>query len=74
LESAEQALALDRALQRLERTDARAARVVELHYFAGLTLQQVAETLDLNRRTIDRDWCFARAVLKAEVDRVEPGG
>ena len=63
IESAEQALALEAALQELENTDARSARVVELHYFAGLTLEQIAETLELARRTIDRDWRFARAFL-----------
>jgi RNA polymerase sigma factor (TIGR02999 family) len=61
--SAEQALALDEALERLAQTDARAAQVVEMRYFAGLALEQVAETLGLTRRTIDRDWRFARAFL-----------
>jgi RNA polymerase sigma factor (TIGR02999 family) len=61
--SAEQALALDAAMERLAQTDARAAQVVELRYFAGLSLEQVAETLELTRRTIDRDWRFARAFL-----------
>jgi RNA polymerase sigma factor (TIGR02999 family) len=61
--SAAQALAIDEALGRLEGTDERAAQVVELRYFAGLTLEQVAETLGLTRRTIDRDWRFARAYL-----------
>ncbi len=61
--SAEQALALDAGMERLAQTDARAAQVVELRYFAGLSLEQVAETLELNRRTIDRDWRFARAFL-----------
>jgi len=61
--SAEQALALDAAMERLAQTDARAAQVVELRYFAGLSLEQVAETLELTRRTIDRDWRFARAYL-----------
>jgi len=61
--SAEQALALDEALVRLAQTDARAAQVVELRYFAGLSLEQVADTLGLTRRTIDRDWRFARAFL-----------
>jgi RNA polymerase sigma factor (sigma-70 family) len=50
-------------MERLAQTDARAAQVVELRYFAGLSLEQVAETLELNRRTIDRDWRFARAFL-----------
>jgi len=66
--SAEQALALDEALVRLAQTDARAAQVVELRYFAGLSLEQVADTLGLTRRTIDRDWRFARAFLKTEID------
>jgi RNA polymerase sigma factor (TIGR02999 family) len=61
--SAEQALALDAAMERLAQSDPRAAQVVELRYFAGLSLEQVAETLELTRRTIDRDWRFARAFL-----------
>lgn len=67
IDSAEQALALEAALERLEREDARAARGVELLYFAGLTLEQVADVLDLSRRTVDRDWRFARAFLRAEL-------
>ena len=63
IDSAEQALALEAALQQLEGADPRSARVVELHYFAGLTLEKIAEMLDLTRRTIDRDWRFARAFL-----------
>lgn len=68
VDSAEHALALDATLRRLEAVDPRAAQVVELLYFAGLTLEQTAETLGLARRTIDRDWRFARAYLKAELD------
>ncbi|HWG11222.1 MAG TPA: ECF-type sigma factor [Rhodanobacteraceae bacterium] len=67
IDTAEQALALDAALDALEQTDARAARVVELRYFAGLSLEQAAETLGLARRTIDRDWRFARAFIKARM-------
>ena len=68
LDTAEQALALDAALDALEQADARAAQVVELRYFAGLSLEQVGETLGLARRTIDRDWRFARAFIKARMD------
>ena len=68
INTAEHALMLERALTRLEQTDARAAQVVELRYFTGLSLEQVAENLHLARRTIDRDWRFARAFLKAEFD------
>lgn len=59
------ALQLDRALAELEREDARAAQVVELHFFAGLDLQQVADILGIARRTVDRDWRYARAALAA---------
>ena len=59
------ALQLDEALVALEREDSRAAQVVELHYFAGLDLQQVADTLQIARRTADRDWRYARAFLAA---------
>jgi RNA polymerase sigma factor (TIGR02999 family) len=67
IDSAEQALALDEALQRLEQTDARAAQVVELTCFAGLSQDQVADALGLALRTVARDWRFARAFLKSEL-------
>ena len=41
--------------------------MLELHYFAGLTAEQIAETLGVARSTVDRDGRFARAFLKAEV-------
>lgn len=63
IDSAEQALALDEALALLEKEDERAARVVELRYFAGLQLEQIADMLGVTRRTVDRDWRFARAYL-----------
>ena len=65
LNDAEQALALEEALGRLERDDERAARVVELRYFAGLSAERVGELLGLTRRTVDRDWRYARAFLHA---------
>lgn len=68
IDTAEDAVALDAALDALEQTDARAAKVVELRYFAGLNLEQVAETLGVARRTIDRDWRFARAFLMARME------
>lgn len=67
IESADQAMALETALEKLEIEDGRAAQVVELLYFGGLTLEQTAEVLGLTRRTIDRDWRFARAFLKSEL-------
>jgi RNA polymerase sigma factor (TIGR02999 family) len=62
------ALELDQALIALEREDPRAAQVVELHYFAGLDLQRVADLLGVVRRTVDRDWRYARAFLAARAD------
>jgi RNA polymerase sigma factor (TIGR02999 family) len=57
------ALALDEGLRKLELEDARAARVVELHFFAGLDLDRIGQLLGIARRTVDRDWRFARAYL-----------
>ena len=67
LDSAEQALDLDEAMQKLEKVDVRAARVVELLCFAGLEHEQAAQALDIAPRTIARDWRFARAFLKSEL-------
>lgn len=67
LESADQVIALDRALNRLAVVDERAARVIELRYFAGLTSEQAAEALAISKRTADRDWTFALAFLKTDL-------
>jgi len=67
IESADQVIALDRALERLAHADARAARVIELRYFAGLTSAQAAEALAISKRTADRDWIFALAFLKTDL-------
>lgn len=61
--TAERTLELDAALRELEREDARAARLVGLHYFAGLSLPEVAALTGLTTRTLNRDWRFARAFL-----------
>ena len=69
----ELALQLDEALGALEREDPRAAQVVELHYFAGLDMKQVADSLNIARRTVDRDWRYARAFLAARSSSGEAG-
>jgi len=56
-------LALEQALEQLEALDARKARVVELRYFGGLDMVEIAELLDLSRATVQRDWEVARAFL-----------
>ncbi len=58
-------LALDRALKRLEAVDPRRTRVVELHCFAGLTLDETATVLGVGQATVCRDWRLARAFLRA---------
>jgi RNA polymerase sigma factor (TIGR02999 family) len=58
---------LDDALTRLATFDARQAHVVELRYFAGLRIEEVAEVLGLSRATVDRDWAMARAWLRREL-------
>lgn len=57
-------LALDQGLTQLAAQDERAARIVELRYFAGLTLQQTAALLDLHPATVSADWAHARAWLQ----------
>jgi RNA polymerase sigma factor (TIGR02999 family) len=57
-------LALDAALTDLAKLSHRQARIVELRYFAGLSVPETAEVLGLNPRTIDRDWATARAWLR----------
>ena len=61
--TATQVLGLDEALQRLERADPRAGKLVALHYFAGLPLSKISELLGVTERTLNRDWRFARAYL-----------
>ena len=60
---ADDLLALDDALGRLEAEQPEAAAVVKLRYFAGMTAGQAADALGLSRRTADRHWAFARAWL-----------
>ena len=57
----EQVLALDQALRTLARRSARQARIVELRTFAGMTMEEIAEAVDVSVPTVQRDWRFARA-------------
>ncbi len=59
---------LDDALTRLEALAPRQARIVELRYFAGLTIEEVAEVLGVSPATVNRDWQFAKAWLKTELE------
>lgn len=63
----EDLLALDDALSRLEREAPRLAQTVEWHFFGGLTFSEIAEATDVSRRTVQRDWRAARALLHLEL-------
>ena len=67
-------LVLDDALRRLEAQDERKAQVVKLRFFAGLTIEETANALDVTPRTVDRDWVAARAWLHRETDRLDGAG
>ena len=56
-------LALDEALEALSSVDARQCRVVELRFFAGLTIDEAAEALAISPATVEREWAFAKAWL-----------
>ena len=60
-------LALDEALKKLEGVDAAQARIVELRFFGGLTVAEVAEVMDLSKRTVEREWAMIRAWLRQEL-------
>jgi RNA polymerase sigma-70 factor (ECF subfamily) len=62
-----QLLALDEALERLAKLNARQAQVIELHFFGGLTESETAEILDVSLKTVKNDWRFAKAWLKTEM-------
>ncbi len=63
-------LLLDRLLGQLRTIDPRAAEIVELRFFAGLSREEIAERLKINVRTVQRDWESARAWLLAGLERV----
>ncbi|TAN23300.1 MAG: sigma-70 family RNA polymerase sigma factor [Acidobacteria bacterium] len=61
-------LALDLALQKLAAMDAEKCRLVELRYFAGLTVEEAAEVLGISSRSVARQWTWARAWLYGELE------
>jgi RNA polymerase sigma-70 factor (ECF subfamily) len=60
-------LAVDDALTRLAKFDPRQAEILELHFFGGLTLEEIALQLGLSARTVKRDWSMARAWLRQDL-------
>jgi RNA polymerase sigma-70 factor (ECF subfamily) len=67
-------LALDEALQRLEKMNPRQSRIVELRYFGGLSVEETAEVLGVSPITVKRDWATARAWLRSELKATDQSG
>jgi RNA polymerase sigma-70 factor (ECF subfamily) len=65
----EEILALDEALEKLAKLDPRQAQVVEMRFFGGLSVKEVAEQLKVSTRTVEGDWTMARAWLLRELSR-----
>lgn len=61
-------LEIDEAIQKLAELDARQAQIVELRYFAGLSVEETAAVLKVSERTVKRDWAVARAFLHRALD------
>ena len=66
-ESAPELLALDRALEELEKIDPQQAKIVELRFFGGLTVEETAEVAGISPRTVKREWRTAKAWLRREI-------
>ena len=72
LQSSEDLIALDEALQRLQTFAPRQGRMVELRFFGGLSLEETAEVLELSVATVRKDWSLARAWLYRELTQAKP--
>ena len=68
-EQSREIVALDDALQSLEKLNPRQARIVEMRYFGGLSVEETASALGLSPVTVKRDWAMARAWLQREIER-----
>ena len=63
----EELLAIDDALERLAKIDPRQGRIVELRYFGGLSIEEIAAVMEISERTVSREWQMARVWLRTEV-------
>jgi RNA polymerase sigma factor (TIGR02999 family) len=62
-------LALDAALEKLAELDSRQAQMVELRFFAGLSVEEVAKVLGMSKRSVEREWTMVRAWLRRELSK-----
>jgi RNA polymerase sigma-70 factor (ECF subfamily) len=68
VQQSEDLLAIDEALERLTAIDPQQARVVEMRYFGGLTVEETAAALAIAPRTVKREWAMAKAWLRTEIE------
>ena len=61
-------IAVNDLLDKLQELDKRQARIVELKFFGGLTIEEISEVMSVSRSTIKRDWGFARAWLRTRLE------
>ena len=73
IERADELIRLDDALDAFARIDARKAKVIELRFFGGLSIEDTATALNLSHATVERDLKFARAWLQREMGAAPPG-
>lgn len=71
--SADEVLGIDEALTRLESVDSRSAKVVTMRFYLGLDFAEIAISLGVTERTIERDWAFARRWLAHELRSLRKG-
>jgi RNA polymerase sigma factor (TIGR02999 family) len=71
-ERSDEVLLVDAALERLAKTNLRQARVVELRYFGGLSMEEIAAVLSISLRSAKRDWSLARIWLFQEIHQQQP--
>ncbi|MEP7177088.1 MAG: ECF-type sigma factor, partial [Gemmatimonadales bacterium] len=67
-------IALEDALERLAALDQRKSKVVELKFFGGMTIEEIAEVLQISGATVEREWAFARAWLYDAIEGTGTGG
>jgi RNA polymerase sigma factor (TIGR02999 family) len=60
-------LAIDEALEKLREIDSRQAAIVEMRFFGGLTVEEVAQSLQVSKRTVEAEWTMVRAWLRREL-------
>jgi RNA polymerase sigma factor (sigma-70 family) len=68
LESSDDVINLDEALKDLGELDSRQAQIVEMRFFGGMTVAEVADALHLSKRTVEADWTMAKAWLRRWFD------